>query len=140
MRARRDDSGIFIVHLERGDTVRKSLEGFAAEHGIEGARVTAIGAVENAELACYDLPTQTYDTRVFSGIYELLSGDGNITRKDGRPFLHMHVSISGHDYVAYGGHLMDAAVGVVMEVFVDPLASPIERGHCAAVGLAVWQP
>lgn len=139
MKARRDDTGIYIVHLERGDSVRKSLEGFATEHRIEGARVTAIGALENPELACFDLPTKTYDKRVFEGIYELLSGEGNIARHEGRPVLHMHVTISGHDYVAYGGHLNDATVGVVMEIFIDPLAAPLERGHCDATGLAVWQ-
>lgn len=120
--------------------LRECVEEFARGAGIGGARIAAVGALEDPELACYDLPAKKYYNKTFEGIWELLSADGNITLKDGQAFMHMHVAISGHDYAVYGGHLVDGRVGVVCEMFVDPLAAPLARSMSEDVGLPVWGP
>lgn len=140
MQTRRDPNGLWMVSLFRGEPLRKNVESFAAEHGIEGARITAIGAAEDPELAFYDLAEKKYGTRIFKGIWELLTGDGNITLKDGKPFMHMHAAISGHDFQVFGGHVMDFTVGVVIEMFIDPLGAPLERRMCDEIGLPMWHP
>jgi len=140
MKAHREPSGLWVISFARGDTVRDPIESFAKEHSIVGAKISGIGALEDPELGCYDLATKTYDRRTFNGIWELLSIEGNLSLKDGEPFLHAHVTISGHDYAAMGGHLFDSKVGVVMELFVDPLATPLHRYPCEAIGLPRWEP
>jgi len=140
MRYHKDSSGLIVVSLARGDQLRASIESLAAELGLVGAKFSAIGALEDPELGCYDLPTQSYDRRTFEGIYELLSLDGNISLLDGKPFLHVHAAISGHDYHTHGGHLFDSKVGVVLECFLEPLETPLPRLPCAAIGLARWEP
>jgi predicted DNA-binding protein with PD1-like motif len=140
MKTRRDGNGLWVVLLERGDKVRESVEGFAAQVGLGGARISAIGALENPELAVYDLPQKKYYSRTFEGIFELLTADGNITLKDGRPFMHMHVAIGDHEYRVHGGHLKDAVVGVVVEMFMEPLAEPLSREMDEDIGLPSWAP
>ena len=130
MKVHRDPTGAYVVSLARGDDLRSSLESLAAEEQIPGAKVSAIGALEDPELGCYDLPSKTYDHRTFPGIYELVSLSGNLTLLEGKPFLHAHVAISGHDYAVYGGHLFDSKIGVVAEVFVEPVDTP-RRGSPA---------
>lgn len=138
MKARKDPTGLWVLSFERGEPLRERVETFAIREGIHGARINAIGAAENPELAYYDLAEKKYLTRVFDGIWELLSGDGNITLNKGKPFMHLHVAISGLDYSVHGGHLMDFTVGVVVEMFVDPLAQPVARRMCDDVGLPTW--
>lgn len=140
MKLLEESDGRLVVSLARGEMLRACIENLAIQRGIRGARISAIGAIEDPELGCYDLPSQSYDKRVFPGIWELLSMEGNISLLQGRPFLHAHVSISGHDYQALGGHLFDARVGVVVELFIDPLSTPLPRIPCAAIGLPRWEP
>ncbi len=135
-----EDDGRVIVSLERGETLRDTIESLAAELGIQAARISAIGALENPELGCYELDDREYLHRTFEGIYELVSLEGNISLLDGEPFLHAHVAISGPDFQVQGGHLFDARVGVVVEMFVEPCDGPLPRMYCDAIGLARWEP
>ena len=140
MKFHRESDGTLVVALMRGDRLREHIEGLAARHGVQAARVHAIGAVEDAELGCYVLADKKYLRKVFPGILELVSLQGNVTLKDGKPFLHAHVVVSGEDFAAFGGHLFDARVGVVVELFIRPLATPLPRIMCDEVGLAAWEP
>jgi len=116
------------------------VQRLAAERGIEAARVTAIGAIEDPEIGVYNLDTKSYDRKVFPGIWELLSLNGNLALLDGKPFLHAHVAIAGDDYSVKGGHLFDALVGVIVEMFVDPYPTPLPRLACEEIGMPRWEP
>ena len=140
MKTRREPNGIWVVSLERGDDLRSCVEKLALDEGIDGGRVTAIGGVEDPELGCYELSTKSYLRKAFDGIHELVSLDGNLTVKDGKPYLHAHVVISGADFVAYAGHLFDCKIGLVAEMFIDPLSAPLTRLPCEDIGLARWEP
>lgn len=136
----RVESKRIIVSLERGDDVRSRVEASAKEHGILGASVAAIGAIADPELGYYRLDEKRYERRTFKGIWELVSLVGNITSKDGEPFLHAHVAIGGSDFAVYGGHLFDATTGVVVELVITPFERPLERVPCEDIGLHRWEP
>ena len=140
MRVTREKDGRYVVALEYGEDIRKSIEGLAADENIVGAKLSAIGAIRDVEMGAYDLPTQTYTRKTFSGIWELVSFQGNISLLNGEPFMHAHIAIAGHDYVVMGGHLFDAEVAVVFECFLEPVSTPLPRLPCAAIGLARWEP
>ena len=58
----RDAAGeqTWAVILETGDEAMACLKAFAAEHGLDSARITAIGAFERADLAWFDWETKDY--------------------------------------------------------------------------------
>ena len=136
-----DPRGIHVVSLMRGDKIRECLEQYAQQEELFGAIVSgaSIGAVEDPELAVYRLAEKKYISRVFPGIYELQFG-GNLSLKDGKPFLHAHVTISGEDFIAYGGHLVEGKIGVLGDFFIIPLEHPIRRVMNIEVGLPRWEP
>lgn len=140
MKHRTEHDGRMIVSLERGDALRASVEGLATRAGVVGAELSAIGAVEDPELGYYDLDAREYVRRTFPGRWELASFLGNLTLKERKPFLHAHVVISGRDFAAFGGHLFDAKVAVVVELFLRPLPRPLSRFECEEIGLARWEP
>jgi predicted DNA-binding protein with PD1-like motif len=140
MKIHEETSGLLVVSLARGDDVRSSVEGLADERGIVGARLSAIGAVEDPELGYYDLSEKTYLRSAFPGMWELVSFEGNLSLLDGRPFMHAHAAIGGPDWSTRGGHLFEARVGVVMELFIEPLEAPLPRIMCPAIGLPRWEP
>lgn len=140
MKWTQEEDGRVVVSLERGEAIRENVESLATELGLVAAKVSAIGALETPELGCYELDDREYLRREFDGIWELLSLEGNISLLDGEPFLHAHVSISGHDFSVKGGHLFDSRVGVVVEMFIEPLDTPLPRIPCEAIGLPRWEP
>ncbi len=140
MKWHRETDGRILVNLKRGDDLRSSLEGLAAELNLGAARITALGALEDPQLGWWDLQQRVYHKQVLPGIWELLSLMGNLSLLDGRPFVHMHATLSGHDYAVKGGHLFEARVGVMVEAFVDPYPTALPRRFCEDVGLPQWEP
>lgn len=139
MHVRKDASGTYIVGMERGDDLRSCVTSLAEREGIRCARVSGtIGAVADPEIGYYDLERKEYLRDVLSGDWELVSLSGNITMKDGAPFLHAHVAVADRSHDVRGGHLFDAAVAVVVEMFIDPFEEPLERRDVEEVGLACW--
>jgi len=139
MKTRYDDSnGLWGIDLERGEEINTSVERFCREAGIFAAEFRAIGAVERPTLGYYNLETRVYEWHEYLGIYEATM-QGNVSVKDGAPFLHVHPVLSGPDLRAFLGHMKTGFVGVVIEGFLQPLEEPIERVFCPAIGLPRWQ-
>ena len=69
---------------------------------------------------------------------ELVSCQGNVTLKDGRPFVHAHVTISDHSMRTRGGHLFEATVSAVGEFFLRRVDSSVHRKLDEDIGLPTW--
>ena len=126
------------LYLKRGDKVMENLTEVAKENNLKSATFSGIGAVTNVTLGYYNLSEKTYEKRNFDDTYELVSCLGNITHKDGDPFVHAHVTIGDRNYRLFGGHLFEATVAVVGEFSIVPFDKEITRSHSEEIGLAVW--
>jgi predicted DNA-binding protein with PD1-like motif len=111
-------SGDLLVVLEPGDELHESLVAAAAERGLEGGLVSAIGAVDELELGYFSLPERVYTRRLVRERLGVVSLNGNLSMKDARPFLHAHGLFTGRDFAAVGGHVFRARVSITLEVFV----------------------
>ncbi|EQB30555.1 PPC domain-containing DNA-binding protein [Sphingobium ummariense] len=123
---RKDGTGYLLV-LHRGQPVVASLNAIIEKERIPGALISGIGAVEKAEVAYYDLNAKRYRTTVFEPSMEVLSLSGNLGTLDGKPIVHPHVVLGGPDFNAHGGHLREATVSLILEIFIIPTAEPITR-------------
>lgn len=140
MKVHQEDTGLYVLSLARGESIRECIESLARDEEIVGAKLSAIGAIEAPELGLYDWPSRSYERQHFPGIWELLSLEGNLSLLADKPFLHAHITMSGPGYNVLGGHLFDAQVAVVFECFIEPLKTPLPRMPCAAIGLPRWEP
>lgn len=137
MQVRHEANGLFVVSLKRGDDICTKLGELAEHEKIVGASVAAIGAIEDPELGFYKLERKEYIRKVFKGNWELVSFLGNISLKDGKPFLHAHVSISDNNFTVVGGHFFDARVAAVVEMFIIRTGT-LRRVNCEDIGLHCW--
>jgi len=131
--------GGWLVRFAHGDDVVNGMTEFARVQGIEGAWVNFLGAIEDPELGYYDLPTKSYTRRSFPGDWEIMGAVGNLARLGETPVLHVHITISGQDFAAKGGHLFAGKAGAACEVFVRDLKTRIERVRDEEIGLALWK-
>ena len=123
---RKDGEGYLLV-LKRGQPVIASLMAFIEKEKIPGAMIQGIGAVQNAEVAYYNIDQEKYQYKKFEPSMEVLSLKGNLGHIDGKPVVHAHVVLGGLDFNAHGGHLREAEVSLILEIFITPTKKPIER-------------
>jgi predicted DNA-binding protein with PD1-like motif len=122
--------------FEAGRDLRGAYHELMRERSIEaGLVLTGIGMLEDPTLGYFQGDGE-YDEHQLEGRYELLATQGDLAYSDGEPFAHLHVTLSGEDHEAIGGHLFEADVLVGHEfgVRVLPEGSLVRR-HDPSTGL-----
>ena len=127
--------GKYIIRINKGENVMEFLTNWCEEKGIHSGVLSGIGAVEFASCGYYNLEEKKYYFTQYNTMLEVLSMTGNVAIKEGKPFLHVHAVFSGEDNKAFGGHVEEMRVGVVLEVVLEPLSKEIVREHDECIGL-----
>ena len=136
---------VLILRLDRRDVLHDRILAACREKGVRCAAVRGLGAFEEAELVEYDQAKKVYKpSQTFRAAMELLSLQGNVSEKDGEPFLHLHAAVSREreDQVrrieVLGGHLVRAVV-FAAEITLDCYDDlRLHRLPDAETGLALW--
>ena len=128
----------YLVYIQKDEFVMSSLTELCSTNGIKNGQVSGIGAVKDIEIGAYDLESKSYIKKQYLEIYELISFQGNITLKDGKPFIHSHITIGNHNFNTLGGHLFEMKVAVVGEFIIREIDSDACRKLDGEIGLPVW--
>jgi predicted DNA-binding protein with PD1-like motif len=127
-----------IVQLKHGVDLVQSITELARNRGIEAGSFTAIGALQCARLGYYDQRDHEYREIRIDSPHEMASCVGNISLKDGEPFVHAHAVLADQTGNAKGGHLSEGIV-FAAEVHLRQLKGPrLERKYDEATGLSLW--
>ena len=137
MKYRKVGEKIF-VSLQTGDLINKSLMEISVKENISNAWINGIGAIDSVEVGYMDVVNKKYQKRNFNDNYELISLIGNITIKDGVPFVHTHITFSDTEYKVFGGHLFDAKITATGEIILTVADSKIDRQFNENVGIHTW--
>jgi uncharacterized protein len=128
-----------IYSLKAGQKVPESIIAIAYKEKIKTARVEAIGGVNELRLAYFDHERKKYEEHDFHEFLEVTGILGNITTKDGKPFLHAHGTFGRRDLSVLGGHFVSATVFPLMEVVITPTKNSAVRRFDETLGLNVIQ-
>lgn len=127
-----------LVRLQPGDKVQASLRMALLQLGYKAAWVTGIGVVNEVELGFFEMESKNYVRKLLPGSWEICSLTGNLSFKEGIPFCHAHVSLSGPDFAMVGGHLFEATIHAAGECLLTPLEFPLTRSQDPETGLFLW--
>ncbi len=126
-----------IYALKGGAKIPDEIVRIAAEEGVVSAQVTAIGGIRPLRLAYFDHVKKKYEEHDFDEFMEITNFLGNITLKDGKPFLHAHGTFGRRDLSVVGGHVMSGTVDPIMEVVLTPTENRAVRKFDEKTGLNV---
>lgn len=130
---------LFVGRLPTGSDLVADIEAFCAEQSIVAAWVSAVGAVARASYAYYEQAEHRYIELTSDRHHEISGFVGNVSLRDGKPFLHAHATFAEHTGEAIGGHLLRGNVVFVAEVHITELNDvSLVRTHDEATGLALW--
>lgn len=129
----------YVVRLDRGEEVVSKLTELCREQDIRLGSVYAIGACDYIKVGLYNVEEQKYHSTEKSGPMEITSIVGNITRKDGEVYLHLHINVCDEDIHAFGGHLNECHISATCEMMVTVLDGEVGRRIDDETGLNVFK-
>ncbi|MET1160646.1 MAG: PPC domain-containing DNA-binding protein [Thermoprotei archaeon] len=118
---------VLAIKVPRGSDLGKYITKLAIEQGIKTGIVTVIGSLVDPVIGYYDKEQDKYLEIELKGVYELVSGLGNISLKNGSPMLHLHVALGDRGGRLYGGHFIRGAVFVAEAFIMELKGEPISR-------------
>ena len=122
--------------LPYGADLYDGLTEIVRRENIRLGRIHGLGATTFARVAFYDQNTKTYNPLEFAGGMEILNLFGNVSVRDGKPFVHVHLVLSDAEGKVFGGHLLPATKLFACEVFIDELeGEELVREHESRTGL-----
>ena len=122
---------IYAVRFLPGERLQASLAEVILENEIGSGYYTAVGSLRDPELAIYDPNLKTMIHTSFKGYYEVASLKGNLSYiyAEATPVLHTHVILFQGDHKPIAGHLIEAEVGVTLEMFLFQFPVKLERKY-----------
>jgi len=127
-----------LVRADHDSDLVQFITELAEERGIMAAAFTVIGALKRAKLGFYDQEKHEYREITVDSPHEIASCIGNISIKNGKPFVHVHAVLADKDGNTKAGHLFEGIV-FAAEVHLRELkGGKLERKYNEATNLSLW--
>lgn len=129
-----------VARLSHGADLLEEIVALADRHGIEAGALQGLGALQRARLAYYDQAAKIYNEFALARPLEITALAGNLSRRDGAPATHVHLTLADDEGRAFGGHAAPGCVVFACEIVVTELHGPsLERAYDDVTGLPLWR-
>ena len=125
----------YVIRINRGEEVIECLKKLCKEEDIKLAEITGLGASNLVEIGIFNPGTKEYNTKTFEGMFEITSLVGNVTRKDGEVYLHIHINFGDENGIVRGGHLVRTKISATSEIIVRRIDGEVGRKLSDEIGL-----
>jgi hypothetical protein len=123
-----------VIRCEVGEDLLTALTSFVEKENITSASLQVLGALKRARLGIFE--NGKYEYIDHEGALEIASGVGNVSVKEGKPFVHCHLMLSDHKGTVFGGHLMEGCiVNPTAEIHLQVLEGEVKRRLDKQTGL-----
>ena len=130
----------YVLRLDPGEEIVASLTRLVEQEQVQLGSVTAIGAANDVTIGIFSTQEKQYHARRYQGDYEISALVGNVTRKEGEPYLHLHITIvnpvTGE---VHAGHLTSATISATLELFLQVWDGQVGREFSDQVGLNLFR-
>ena len=108
----------YVVRLDRGEEIIASLTELCAKENIVLGSIEGLGAADHVVVGLYNVGKKEYHKTEFNGPMEITALTGNVSRKDGEVYLHIHINLCDEQMRLLGGHLNECRISATCELFV----------------------
>ena len=139
MEYRKFDQG-YVLRLDPGEEIVASLTRLVEQENVQLGTVSALGAAGDVTIGIFNTKEKQYYSQRYQGDYEISALVGNVTRKEGEPYLHLHITI-GNPVTGevHAGHLSSAVISATLELFLQVWDGQVGRKFSDQVGLNLFQ-
>jgi uncharacterized protein len=130
----------WLGRLAYGGDLLEEFNGVCRREAVSLGRLEALGAVQRACFGYCDQVSRVYQFITLDQHPEILNRTGNVSIKDGNPFVHAHVTQGDDQGRAFGGHLAPGTIIFACEFVLEAFDGPeLARGFDEQTGLPLWQ-
>lgn len=130
--------GKYFLSIANHSEISEALAAFCKEMNIMSGEIYGLGAVNKVVLRFLNPATKKYEDLVFNEQMEMSNLTGNISRKDGEVYLHLHATFGRSDCSAIAGHLFTAVISGACELVLIPSEAEIGRKFDEETGLNLY--
>ena len=128
------------LRLDPGEEIVSSLTELARTLSLQAGSVVGLGASNDVTLGIFSVADKEYSSVRYQGDFEIASLLGSFSRKDGEPYLHLHMTIGNpREGSVHCGHLNRAVVSATCELFITEFPAPLHRRFDPEIGLNLLQ-
>jgi uncharacterized protein len=117
-------SRTFRVAFSTGDELMSGMTDFAEKNNLKLSEVRGLGGISSAVVSAYDPEKGAFKRFNIDQKGEIASLQGEITIVNGKPSFHAHVIFVLVDGTVHGGHLVEAHINPVADLFVSEYDAP----------------
>ena len=128
-----------LIRAEHDSDLIQFILNLVKKKGIEMAAFTVIGALKRAKLEFYDQEKHKYQETSINHPNEIASCVGNVSLKNGTPFVHAHAVLADENGDTKAGHLAEGIV-FAAEIHLQELkGTTLQRKHDPVTDLTLWE-
>jgi predicted DNA-binding protein with PD1-like motif len=117
---------VYQVNFGAGDEILSGLTELAEREHITSAYITGLGGLSTGMLGWGDPANGAFKKITIDKKCELVSLVGNISMRNGQPYVHLHGVVAFSDGSTKGGHVIEAHVAPIAEITVVATAAKAE--------------
>ena len=129
----------YVVRIDKGEEVLTCLEQLCRKEQIKLGSAVGLGACNKVTVGLFDTKEKVYKKKEFTGPMEITSLVGNISTKEGEPYLHFHINVCNEENQILGGHLNECYISATGEITVTKIEGRIEREMSEEIGLNLYR-
>jgi predicted DNA-binding protein with PD1-like motif len=130
-------SKVYVFRVPENTDLIDYLSRYVMEKNIKSGFINVIGSLIDPVIGYFNVEKKRYEEIELKGFYELASGIGNISLKEEKPFIHLHVVLGDPEGKAYAGHLLHGKT-YVAEVVIIKLRSEYMLQRIKHGSLWLW--
>lgn len=135
----RKEKNYYIVRIDKGEEVLTELVKLCKLNEIKAGYLSGLGATDKIQIGLFDPLEKKYKKVEFKGPMEITSLIGNISTKDGEPYLHCHINVCNEKMEVLGGHLNECYISLTGEILITEISIDIEREFDGEIGLNLFK-
>ena len=133
----------YYIRADKGDEIIGCVLDVCKREGIASAIFSGIGGCERAEIQTFDPEKGEFETRVMTGMLEMVSMNGSVTTdENGELFHHTHAAfafVCGTEHKMAAGHMRSVTVRYTGEIELRPVVGgTIRRKTDPETGTGFW--
>lgn len=129
----------YILRVDPDEEVIEQVTKLCKEEDIRLGSIVGIGAAKQLTVGLFNTVEKKYYKKDMEFPMEITSLIGNITRKDGEPYLHIHITVCDGEMHAFGGHLNRCVISATGEFVITRYKGEVGRGMNEQIGLNLFK-
>lgn len=129
----------YVLRLDPGEEVVESLTRLVEKEDVQLGCVSALGAANDVTIGVFDTGRKEYHSVRYQGDFEIAALVGSVTRKEGAPYLHLHITI-GNPVTGevHAGHMNACVISATGELFLQVWDGLVGRVFSDEIGLNIF--